>query len=200
MMESDFPKINLTGWLVESKNISTKKSPNFDARPKKEKVSLLVLHCISLPPGRFGGENVEKLFLNNLDTSKKEFSDLKKLRVSSHFFIKRDGNIVQFVSTHKRAWHAGTSSFMGRSNCNNFSIGIELEGTEFTYFEKEQYDSLSLLAYSISKVFPSIAHITGHEHIAPSRKTDPGPFLDWKLLEKNFRELSIPWEFFYKKK
>ena len=169
MKRREILKINSDGWLVESENISILHSLNFDDRPKNESISLVVIHCISLPSGNFVGDNVEKLFLNEIDTSKDEFTDLENLRVSAHFYIKRNGQIVQFVSIHKRAWHAGTSSFKGASNCNNFSVGIEIEGTEDIVYEKRQYDSLITLLYSLSKKLPSINAITGHENIAPKR-------------------------------
>jgi AmpD protein len=179
-------------------------SPNFDARPSGTDVSLLVVHNISLPPGQFGGPCVAELFLNRLDCDAHPYFDrLRGLRVSAHFLIDRSGILIQFVSTHDRAWHAGVSSFCGRERCNDFSIGVELEGTDDTPFTEAQYESLAALTRALQASHP-LNHIAGHEHIAPGRKTDPGPCFNWPayraLLEKNLspsspdRTLAFPRE------
>lgn len=193
-------EIDSTGWLSASSNTIRVNSPNFNDRPYGIEPTLVVLHSISLPMGKFGGDNVKNLFLNKLKTSTPEFKSLSSLKVSSHFFVRRTGRIIQFVSTTKRAWHAGESSFFGARNCNDFSIGIELEGSDFVKFEDVQYHSLFFLLGLLSKKFPSLSAITSHEYIAPKRKTDPGPFFDWETLEKNLSDLSISWEIFVSKK
>lgn len=166
-------------------------SPNCDDRPENTVVDLLVIHNISLPPEQFGGYWIEDFFLNKLDPSQHPyFQEIHYLRVSSHFLIRRDGEILQFVPMHKRAWHAGESSFQGRDCCNDFSIGIELEGTDTLPYTDAQYQSLAELSRQVMKAFPAIhkGRITGHENIAPGRKTDPGPAFDWSrylsLLER----------------
>ncbi len=160
-------------------------SPNFGPRPRQAEVDLLVLHSISLPPGQYGGPEVQQLFTNQLDwQAHPYFKQIEGLTVSAHFFIRRNGELWQFVSCDDRAWHAGASCYRGRSNCNDDSIGIELEGLEGDPFEAEQYDALSALCPAIMSQFP-IAHIAGHEHIAPGRKADPGSGFDWSILEKN---------------
>lgn len=159
-------------------------SPNFGPRPAQASIDLIVLHSISLPPGIYGGGYVQDLFTNQLNWDKHPyFQQIKGLEVSSHFYIRRDGEVWQFVSCDDRAWHAGVSYYRGRSNCNNDSIGIELEGLEGDHFEAAQYEALAALFPAISQHYP-IAHIAGHEHIAPGRKADPGPGLDWNLLQK----------------
>lgn len=175
------------GW---SPAIRAVPSPHFNERPEGEKVSLVVVHGISLPAGSFGGEYVKALFTDCLDCSRKEFEDLKGLHVSSHFFIRRDGEIIQFVSCDKRAWHAGVSSFNGRTNCNDFSIGIELEGTDYVPYEEVQYQVLAELIDSLSQAYP-IEAIRGHSDIAPGRKTDPGPYFDWKKLFSLLKESKL---------
>lgn len=157
-------------------------SPNFNERPDEADISLLVIHNISLPPGEFGGGDVERLFTNTLDTSARtEYVDLKGVKVSAHVFLRRDGELLQFVSLRHRAWHAGVSSFAGREGCNDFSIGIELEGSDYRDFTDVQYEVLAALTLTIMSSYPSItpARITGHSDIAPGRKTDPGPHFDW---------------------
>lgn len=159
-------------------------SPHFNERPDGEKISLVVMHFISLPAGVFEGEDIDDLFLGRLDCAKNEdYAQLEGLRVSSHFVIRRSGEIRQYVSTEKRAWHAGVSSFEGRKGCNDFSIGIEMEGTGKVPFEKTQYEALSHLLPAICRRYP-IEAVTGHEFIAPGRKSDPGPFFDWGVVEK----------------
>jgi AmpD protein len=145
-------------------------------------VTLIVLHSISLPPGCFGGEEVERLFTNRLDCGAHPyFEQLRGLRVSSHFFIRRDGELVQFVSCENRAWHAGTSEWRGRSGCNDFSLGIEMEGLEGGRFEAAQYQALFGLLPALARHYP-IDSVAGHEHVAPGRKADPGPGFDWARL------------------
>jgi AmpD protein len=159
-------------------------SPNFGPRPDTATIDLIVLHSISLPPGKYGGPEVAQLFSNRLDwDAHPYFKQMEGLTVSSHFFIRRNGDLQQFVSTHDRAWHAGTSHYRGRSNCNDDSIGIELEGLEGDPFEAPQYDSLQALCAALLSAFP-IAHIAGHEHVAPSRKADPGAGFDWAALQQ----------------
>ena len=159
-------------------------SPNFGPRPPDVAVDLLVLHSISLPPGEFGGDAVRQLFTNQLDwNAHPYFKQIEGLQVSAHFFIQRGGELWQFVSCDERAWHAGRSSHRGRDNCNDFSIGIELEGLEGTDFEAAQYDTLCALSQAIVLQYP-IQHIAGHEHIAAGRKKDPGVGFDWTILQR----------------
>ncbi len=160
--------------------VSQLNSPNQDERPDGE-VSLIVVHGISLPPGVFGGNEVEDLFLNTLDSSDPVLADLAGIRVSSHVFIRRTGEVKQFVPFDKRAWHAGVSSFAGRRNCNDFSIGIELEGTEHQSYELEQYAAMSEVCAALMRHY-GILELRGHSDIAPGRKTDPGPAFNWLKL------------------
>jgi AmpD protein len=170
------------GW---ASGVTRMPSPNFDARADATDVSLLVIHNISLPPGQFGGSEIGDLFCNRLDCDVHPYFDqLRSLRVSAHFLIRRDGEVMQFVSASDRAWHAGVSSFGGRERCNDFSIGIELEGTDFQAFDPRQYDSLADLTHALRLRYP-LADVAGHEHIAPGRKTDPGPFFDWQRFRKS---------------
>ena len=159
-------------------------SPNHDKQPDDD-LSLIVIHNISLPPGKFGGAYISQLFTNKLNPNDHEFfAEIHKLRVSSHLLITREGGIVQYVPFHKRAWHAGVSAYLGRSVCNDFSIGIELEGTDDVAFTEIQYEQLIKVLEALVKTYPSLdmQHITGHEHIAPGRKTDPGSCFDWKRV------------------
>ncbi|MCX7628462.1 MAG: 1,6-anhydro-N-acetylmuramyl-L-alanine amidase AmpD [Methylophilaceae bacterium] len=157
-------------------------SPNFDDRPPGTLIELLVIHSISLPPGEFGGDGVIDLFTNRLDPhTHPYYASIHLLRVSAHFFIRRDGSLIQFVPCHKRAWHAGISSWQGRKDCNDFSIGIELEGCDDQPFEDAQYAELDRLTITLANVYP-ITGIAGHCEIAPGRKTDPGPHFDWGRL------------------
>jgi AmpD protein len=166
-------------------------SPNFGPRPSDASIDLIVLHCISLPPGQFGGDQVQRLFCNQLDWNQHPyFKSIQGLQVSSHFFIRRHGDLMQFVSTSQRAWHAGASSHRGRNNCNDYSIGIELEGVEHGLFEDNQYETLTGLCAAIFQLHPVTA-IAGHEHVAPGRKNDPGTGFDWQLLQ---RALALPAE------
>lgn len=157
-------------------------SPNFGPRPDNAAISLLVVHNISLPPGQFGGPEIEDFFCNRLDTmAHPYFQSIAGMQVSAHLLVRRDGSVVQFVSLLDRAWHAGRSSFDGQTECNDFSIGIELEGTDDIPYTPEQYRQLSRLAALIMAAWPAITpgRITGHCDIAPGRKTDPGPAFDW---------------------
>lgn len=157
-------------------------SPNHDERPPGTDISLVVLHSISLPRGTYGGEAIARLFCNTLDTdSHPAFAELRGLRVSSHFLIRRDGELVQFVPPEKRAWHAGVSSWRGRERCNDFSIGIELEGTDDSAFAGPQYSRLGALLKSLLARFP-IRAIAAHSDVAPARKTDPGAGFGWHRL------------------
>ena len=162
-------------------------SPNSSDR-KSNEVSLLVIHNISLPPGNYGGDHIEKFFTNQLDHEEHPyFQDIADLKVSSHLLIKRDGSITQFVPFNKKAWHAGISTFRGREDCNEFSIGIELEGTDESKYEKEQYESLIYVTKELMSFFPDIKKdtIVGHSDIAPDRKTDPGKSFDWNYFRSN---------------
>ena len=166
-------------------------SPNFGPRPQNSTIDLLVLHSISLPPGEFSGNYITDLFTNQLDwDAHPYFQSIKGLEVSCHFLIKRDGSIVQYVSCNERAWHAGNSCYRGRYNCNDDSIGVELEGLEGGLFTEAQYFNLVLLTQSIIQHYP-ISHIAGHEHIAPGRKFDPGAGFDWLQFSQNFISTNI---------
>jgi N-acetyl-anhydromuramoyl-L-alanine amidase len=175
---NDMPSLLIdgAGWC----NLAQRRpSPNFDARPLSADADLLVIHNISLPPGQFGGPFIADLFGNCLDCDAHPYFDqLRTLRVSAHFLILRDGSLVQFVSANDRAWHAGASSFEGRERCNDFSIGIELEGSDFVPFDERQYRTLADLTVVLQQRY-HLRAVAGHEHIAPGRKTDPGPFFDW---------------------
>jgi AmpD protein len=158
------------------------RSPNQDARPAGAKITLLVVHGISLPPGQFGGDAVTQLFTNALDPNADPyFAAIAHLRVSSHFFIRRDGTLVQFVPCRRRAWHAGASSWRGRPSCNDYSIGIELEGTDHLAYTASQYAVLARVARAVRVRYP-IRDMVGHSDIAPGRKTDPGAAFDWTRL------------------
>ncbi|MBO1925982.1 1,6-anhydro-N-acetylmuramyl-L-alanine amidase AmpD [Thiomicrorhabdus sp. 6S2-11] len=162
-------------------------SPNADLRPDEADLSLIVVHGISLPPNHFGGPEVEQLFTNQLDPKADPYFEMiKDLRVSAHLFIRRDGSIIQFVPFHKRAWHAGVSDFNGRPKCNDFSIGIELEGTDHTLYTAIQYESLAASIKAIWKAYPQIPKtaVVGHCDIAPNRKTDPGRYFLWSALRR----------------
>ena len=171
--------IDSEGWLC---GVSRCPSDNYNDRPPEEVVSLLVIHNISLPAGQFGTGYVEQLFTNTLDCDcLADFDDLRELRVSAHFLIDRKGTITQFVSLNKRAWHAGVSSFEQRENCNDFSVGVELEGTDHTPYTEAQYQRLAELTRTLLDKYPQLTRerIVGHSDIAPGRKTDPGPIFDW---------------------
>jgi len=167
------------GWLWAHRGVQRAPSPNHDERPDGVEATLLVIHNISLPPGVFGGPEVIDLFLNRLDyESHPWLPRLRGLHVSAHFLVRRDGGIVQFVSTDKRAWHAGVSRHEGRERCNDFSIGIEMEGADTVPYETAQYERLRALTRTLRTRHP-LSAVRGHEHIAPGRKTDPGPAFDW---------------------
>jgi AmpD protein len=171
--------LDMQGWLALSADVTLRPSPNFNERPSDTAVSLLVFHNITLPPGQFGTPYITDLFLNQLDISADPwFVNVDGLKVSAHFVINRLGHITQFVSCDDRAWHAGASSFEGREQCNDFSIGIELEGTDDVPFEAVQYERLAALTDCLRGRYPLTA-ATGHSDIAPGRKTDPGPCFDW---------------------
>jgi AmpD protein len=176
--------LNAEGWLPRARRCP---SPNFNARPPGCAPELLVVHNISLPPGCFGGADIEALFCNKLDCSADPFyAELEGLEVSAHFLIDRRGALSQFVSVNERAWHAGVSAWAGRENCNDYSIGVELEGTDTLPFADLQYVSLAALIIELQQVFPTLAHgaIVGHSDIAPGRKTDPGGAFDWARLRR----------------
>lgn len=176
------------GWYAQAQ---AQPSPNFGPRPQQAHIDLLVVHSISLPPGIYGGPEVGQLFCNQLDwDAHPYFQTIRGLQVSAHFFIRRDGSLWQFVSCDDRAWHAGASSYRGRDNCNDDSIGVELEGLEGDTFTPAQYQSLADLVAAVAQRYP-LAHIAGHEHIAPGRKMDPGPGFQWNLLLPHLKVLSI---------
>ena len=160
------------------------RSPNRDARPDRTAISLVVLHGISLPPGRFGGDGIARLFTNRLDPrAHPYYATIAGMKVSAHFLIRRDGELIQFVGCFERAWHAGASAWKGRERCNDFSIGIELEGVDDTAYAAAQYTMLARLIRVLRRKFP-IGDIVGHGDIAPGRKTDPGPAFDWARLHR----------------
>jgi AmpD protein len=170
------------GWVGAARTLP---SPNFEPRPDGAVPTLIVIHNISLPPGEFGGSAIAELFQNRLDCDAHPYYDahLRGVRVSSHFVIRRDGALEQFVSCDARAWHAGVSNFFGRERCNDFSIGIELEGSDHTGFEAPQYEALAALVKALTARYPVDA-LAGHSDIAPGRKTDPGPHFDWQRLQR----------------
>ncbi|MGV6806623.1 MAG: 1,6-anhydro-N-acetylmuramyl-L-alanine amidase AmpD [bacterium] len=181
--------IDPTGWFVD---VARRPSDNFNERPPGVFPELLVIHNISLPPGEFGGGYVEDFFQNCLDCSiHPYFQEIEELQVSAHLFVARQGAVTQFVSLNDRAWHAGESSYCGRHNCNDFSIGIELEGTDDLPYTEEQYQTLARLTRAMMTQYPTITadRIVGHSDIAPGRKTDPGESFDWPryhaLLDKS---------------
>jgi AmpD protein len=162
-------------------------SPNFGPRPAGAAVTLVVLHSISLPPGEYGGDAVERLFTNTLDAqAHPSFAGLRGLQVSAHFFLRRDGELRQFVSCDARAWHAGVSTWRGRDNCNDYSVGIELEGLEGERFEPVQYARLATLMRALQARYGRV-EVAGHEHVSPGRKRDPGPAFDWAGLRARLR-------------
>ena len=195
--------LDAEGWCTQAVRASC---TNFDARPENTEISLLVIHNISLPPGQYGGSWIEELFANKLECDAHPyFEQLRGLQVSAHFLIRRDGQILQFVSTRERAWHAGQSAYQGRTRCNDYSIGIELEGSDFEAYTDAQYQALINLTLALALHHP-LTDVVGHQHIAPERKTDPGPFFDWqryrseieahqgntKLTPKNIKILGFP--------
>jgi AmpD protein len=167
------------GWLRDAVRVP---SPNVDERPEGARVELIVIHNISLPPGRYGGGHVQALFANRLDPGEHPFfAEIADARVSAHLLIERDGRITQFASFDRRAWHAGTSAFQGRSRCNDFSVGIELEGSDFEPFTDAQYSALTTALSAVCAAYP-VRFVCGHSDIAGERKTDPGPFFEWDRL------------------
>lgn len=184
MKSSPRPTPAMTGLLGGVRQVP---SPNCDHRPDGERVRLLVIHAISLPAGQFGGDDVERLFTNSIvPLAHSCYQDIKDLRVSAHFFIRRNGDVIQFVPVTKRAWHAGVSSWRGKYRCNDFSLGIEVEGCDDQPFESIQYIRLARLIRLLKKQF-AVDEIVGHADIAPGRKTDPGPCFDWPRLRHLLR-------------
>lgn len=172
-----------SGWLDGAERLI---SPNHDDRPNETDICGIVIHNISLPPGQFGGGWIADLFLNRLDPlAHPYFAEIADLRVSAHLLIRRDGQLQQFVPFHKRAWHAGVSCWDGRERCNDFTIGIEMEGDDETAFTAIQYQQLVAVINALLATYPllTVDRITGHQHIAPGRKTDPGPYFDWSHLK-----------------
>jgi AmpD protein len=178
----------LHGWHPQARRVP---SPNFGGRPSGSRITLAVVHSISLPPGVYGGDAIERLFTNTLPTDEHPYyAGLAGLQVSAHFLIRRDGALVQFVGVNDRAWHAGASSWAGRANCNDYSVGIELEGLEGDAFEAAQYDQLADLLGQLARRWP-IRDAVGHEHVAPGRKQDPGPGFDWQRLREGLRDTPV---------
>lgn len=176
------------GWL---KGVTWLPSPNFGERPVGE-VSLVVVHNISLPPDEFGGDWVEAFFLNRLDPQAHPyFATIANVQVSAHFYVRRDGRITQFVGCDQRAWHAGNSQWCGRDNCNDYSVGIELEGSDTLPFTPAQYGALWGLIEALRQRYPIVA-MAGHSDIAPGRKTDPGPYFDWTAVRSRYPDLDLP--------
>ncbi len=175
--------INKQTGLLEG--VDYQASPNQDERPDCDDILGIVIHSISLPPGEFGGGWINDLFLNQLDPSAHPyFEQIADLKVSAHALIRRDGEVVQYVPFHQRAWHAGESNWDGFNCCNDFTIGIELEGCDDQYFEQQQYEQLAELVIALCETYPKLntQQIRGHSQIAPDRKTDPGPYFDWEKL------------------
>lgn len=180
-----------TGWATGIRILA---SPNCNSRPEGVAVDLLVVHCISLPPGQYGGGYIEKLFSNQLPVEEHPyFKAIANNPVSAHFLINREGAITQFVSVYERAWHAGESSFAGRARCNDYSIGVELEGCVTDCFTFEQYKALQALTSALKGCFPAIncGRIVAHSDIAPGRKDDPGPFFDWQEFFSLLRDVGF---------
>lgn len=184
------PALWQDGWYRFARRLA---SPNHGPRPAGAQVDLIVVHSISLPPGEYGGDQVQQLFTNTLDwNAHPYFKGIEGLTVSSHFYIRRGGELWQFVSCDERAWHAGASTYRGRADCNDDSIGIELEGLEGERFEPAQYEALAALCAALAQRYP-VQHVAGHEHIAPGRKRDPGAGFDWRLLQQS---LAWPQQYF----
>lgn len=177
-----------SGWCKEARHVP---SPNFGPRPANTGIDLAIVHSISLPPGVYGGDAIERLFTNQLDwDAHPYYQHIRGAEVSAHFLVRRDGELLQFVSVQDRAWHAGRSSWQGRDNCNDHSVGIELEGLEHHPFEPAQYARLASLLGALRQHWP-IAAAVGHEHVAPGRKQDPGKAFDWALLARCCRGLPL---------
>ena len=169
-------KLNHNGWFSGVNRIA---SPNFYARPSGIEITLLIIHNISLPPGEFGGKGINQLFTNTINPMEHPYyGQLRGVQVSSHFLIRRNGEIIQYVSCRCRAWHAGLSNWQGQTRCNDFSIGIEMEGSDFIAFSDAQYRRLLYLTRHLMRTY-RFEHIVGHSDVAPERKTDPGPYFDW---------------------
>ena len=169
------------GWYRRARALP---SPNFGPRPAGTAIDLAIVHSISLPPGRYGGDEVQALFTNTLDwDAHPYFQQIRGIQVSAHFYLRRTGVLWQFISVDDRAWHAGTSRFRGRDNCNDYAVGIELEGLEGERFTARQYARLATLIRALAARYP-ITAITGHEQVAPGRKHDPGPGFDWHRLQQ----------------
>lgn len=182
--------IDADGWYTAAHRLP---SPNFEARPGGIEPTLVVVHNMSLPPDEFGGSAIAEFFQNRLDHDAHPYYDhLRGMRVSSHFVIHRDGRVEQYVSCNERAWHAGVSSFFGRERCNDFSVGIELEGSDRCAFEDAQYASLNEVVQALTRRYP-IEALAGHSDIAPGRKTDPGPYFEWSRLQ---RDTQLPLQYF----
>ncbi len=180
------PHIDTKGFITSARQVC---SPNFDARPNADasnpEISMIVIHNISLPPNQYGGNGIIELFTNTLNPDEHPYyAEIYTRKVSSHFLIRRDGELLQFVSCLQRAWHAGVSNWLGRERCNDFSVGIELEGSDFEAFELAQYSSLQQLIKILKQTYP-IQTIVGHSDIAPGRKTDPGPYFDWSIIKQD---------------
>ncbi len=173
--------IDANGFAIAAKQIA---SPNFDERPEKCEIDMIVIHNISLPPSVYDGDGIIELFTNKLNPDEHPYyAEIYNAKVSSHFLIRRDGDLIQFVACSQRAWHAGTSNWKERACCNDFSIGVELEGSDFEAFEEAQYQTLNTLLVALKKIYP-IQHIVGHSDIAPGRKTDPGPYFNWQKINE----------------
>ena len=180
-----------SGLISEARQVA---SPNHDERPAACSADLIVVHNISLPPGEFGGDSIDRLFTNTLDAGAHPyFGEIAGLEVSSHLLIRRDGELVQYVPLHKRAWHAGVSCYQNREKCNDFSIGIELEGTDDLPYTDVQYDMLTAVITTLRRSFVSLsdAPIVGHSDVAAGRKTDPGPAFDWQRLEAALKDREV---------
>jgi AmpD protein len=170
-------RVTSDGWLEGVRRVE---SPNQDDRPAGSEITLLIVHSISLPPGEYGGDSIERLFTNRLDPDAHPyFKDIEGLKVSAHFLIRRDGSVVQFVPVHRRAWHAGASSWRGRTTCNDFSVGVELEGSDDGPFEEAQYLALEDLVARLRSALP-LRDLAAHSDVSPGRKTDPGPGFAWR--------------------
>lgn len=177
------------GWWAAARRVP---SPNFGPRPIGIEPCLALIHSISLPPGVYGGDAIERLFTNRLDwTAHPYFQQIRGLEVSAHFLIRRDGELLQFVPVHERAWHAGRSCWRGRENVNDFSVGIELEGLEGERFEEAQYLRLAALLRALRSTLPDMTEVAGHEHVAPGRKLDPGPGFDWARLRCDLAPIGL---------
>ena len=190
MPDFEFSVDTNTGRIAPARQVS---SPNYDARPPDAVIDLLLIHGISLPPGEFGNGAIESLFTNELEFSAHPyFEEIRGLTVSSHLLIDRDGELTQFVSFNDRAWHAGESFFRGRSRCNDFAIGIELEGTDTDPYTDIQYVALAAVTAALVAAYPGISTrtIAGHSDVAPGRKTDPGPAFEWQRLYDGLSEIS----------